>query len=109
MSEISPSRVAYVLVLVGGVILLVLGILSFLGIGFDFGPIRWGWGYFAFAYSGIVMIICGIIALIGAKNVTALSWAIILLIVGIIGGGIGGLLVAIGAVIGLIMYVAKKA
>ncbi len=51
---------------------------------------------FGFAYFGIVTIICGIIAIIGAKSVTTLVWAIVLIIVGIIGGGLGGLLVILG-------------
>lgn len=108
MSEISLPKAAYILVLLGGIIMLILGILSFLGVGFEFGPVRWGWGYFSFAYSGIVMLICGIIALVGAKNVAAISWAIVLIIVGIIGGGIGGLLVVLGGIIGVILYLTKK-
>ncbi len=63
---------------------------------------------FGFAYFGIVILICGIIAIIGAKSVTHIVWAIVLIIVGIIGGGLGGLLVILGGLIGLIAVVIKK-
>jgi len=41
--------------------------------------------------------------LIGARSVTTLVWAIVLIIVGLIGGGLGGLLVLLGGIIGLVV------
>jgi hypothetical protein len=106
MSEISVSRIAYILALIGGILLVISGLLSLIGYGFIyFGPFL----PFSFAYFGIVTLICGIIAIIGAKSVTTLVWAIVLIIVGIIGGGIGGLLVIFGGLIGLIVVITKKA
>ena len=106
MSEISVSRIAYILALLGGILLVILGLLSFIGYSFrSFGPVL-HWGFFA--YGSIVAIICGVIAIIGAKSVTTLVWAIVLIIVGIIGGGLGGLLVALGGILGLIVVVSKK-
>jgi hypothetical protein len=59
-----------------------------------------------FAGFGILALILGIIAIIGAKHVTELIWAIVLIVIGLIGGGaggsIGGLLVLIGGILGLI-------
>jgi hypothetical protein len=102
MSEI--SRISYYLALIGGILLVIFGLLSFIGYAFVyFGPFI----SFGFAYFGIVTIICGIIAIIGAKSVTTLVWAIVLIIVGIIGGGIGGLLVILGGLIGLIVVLTK--
>jgi hypothetical protein len=63
---------------------------------------------FSFAYFGIVAIICGIIAIIGSRSVTTIVWAIVLIIVGVIGGGLGGLLVILGGLIGLIAVLVKK-
>jgi hypothetical protein len=102
MARTSLGQVAYVLALVGGILLVIFGLLSLLSIGFG-GPSFFYWSVHSFGYSGIVMLICGVIAVIGAKSVTTLVWAIVLLIVGFIGGGLGGLLVLLGAIIGLIV------
>ena len=52
--------------------------------------------------SGVLGLIIGIICVIGAKYVGHLGWAIVLIILGIIAGGIGGVLVIIGALLGLV-------
>ena len=56
--------------------------------------------------TGIVLLTLGIICATGAKFVGSLTWAIILIILGLIGGtiggGIGALLVIIGALLGLV-------
>jgi hypothetical protein len=106
MSEI--SRIAYYLVLIGGILLVIFGLLSLFSIGFG-GPSFFYWSVYSFGYSGIVMLICGVIAVIGARSVTTIIWAIVLVIVGIIGGGLGGLLVILGGLIGLIVVITKKA
>jgi hypothetical protein len=57
---------------------------------------------------GIVALIIGIICVIGAKYVSQLAWGIILLVLGIIALGIsnlGGILVIIGALLGLLSRV----
>lgn len=102
MSEI--SRVAYYLALIGGILLVIFGLLSLIGYAFAYIG---SFISFGFAYFGIVSIICGIIAIIGAKSVTTIVWAIVLIIVGIIGGGLGGLLVIFGGLIGLIVVLTK--
>lgn len=56
---------------------------------------------FSFAYFGIVTIICGIIAIIGAKSVTTIVWAIVLIIVGDIGGGLIALILRSAVTSGL--------
>jgi hypothetical protein len=77
-------------------------------IGFS-GLAIFHFGLFAFAYFGIVAIICGVIAIIGARSASTLVWAIVLIIVGIIGGGLGGLLVVLGGLLGIIVVITKKA
>jgi len=105
MSEISISRIAYILALIGGILMVIFGLLGL--IGSSFGPRElFHWGY---SYGGIVTIICGVIAIIGARSANTLVWAIILIIVGIVGGGIGGLLVALGGILGLLKVLLKKA
>jgi hypothetical protein len=53
------------------------------------------------AFWGIIEIILGLVAIYGAKRVTDLMWAIVLIVVGILGGGLGGILVLIGGIVGL--------
>ena len=102
MTQNSLGEVAYYLALIGGILLVLFGLLSLFSIGFG-GPSFLYWSVYSFGYSGIVMLICGVIAVIGAKSATTLVWAIVLIIVGLIGAGLGGLLVLLGGIIGLIV------
>jgi uncharacterized PurR-regulated membrane protein YhhQ (DUF165 family) len=110
MPKSPVSQIAYILVLLGGILLVVFGLVSFIGYSIE-GLLRsFGfflhWGYFS--YGDIVAIICGVVAIIGSKSATTVVWAIVLPIVGIIGGGLGGLLVILGGLIGLIVGATKK-
>ena len=80
-------------------------LLGLLGFVRNLGDFYFNWG---FSYGGIVTLICGVIAIIGARSANTLVWAIILLIVGIVGGGLGGLLVLLGGIFGLITALSKK-
>ncbi len=104
MSEI--SRIAYYLALIGGILLVIFGLLDLIGFS---GLAIFHFSFYAFAYAGIVSIICGVIAIIGAKSASTLVWAIVLIIVGIIGTGLGGLLVVLGGLLGLIAVLTKNA
>ena len=92
------GRAAYYLVLIGGILLVVLSLLGLVGyaisIAVPFGGISFG---FAF-----LPLILGIVAIILAKRATELVWAIILIVVGYLGGGIGGILVLLGGLLGLL-------
>ena len=85
--------------------MIVLGLLSLIASSFEnFGPIlHWG-----FAYGSIVTLVCGVIAVIGSKSVNTLVWAIVLIVVGVVGGGLGGLLVVLGGLLGLVTVMTKK-
>jgi hypothetical protein len=76
------------------------------GLLVDFGGFFFNWG---FAYGGIVTLVMGIIAIIVARSASTLVWAIVLIVVGLVGGGLGGLLVLLGGVFGLITALSKKA
>src|SRR5512139_947299 len=102
MSGISVPRLAYYLALIGGILMVLFGLLGFVR---NLGDFYFGWG---FAYGGLVTVICGIIAIIRARSVNTLVWAIVLLVVGIVGGGLGGLLVLLGGIFGLITALSKK-
>lgn len=105
MSGTSISTIAYYLALIGGILMILLGLL---GLIVDFGGFLFRWG-FGFAYGSIVTLVMGIIAVIGARSVNTLVWAIVLIVVGLVGGGLGGLLVVLGGVFGLITVLSKKA
>jgi hypothetical protein len=109
MSEMSVSRIAYILALIGGILLIIFGLISLIGSSFGPSFLYWGWGFASFSFGGIISIICGVIAIIGARSASTLVWAIVLIIVGIIGGGLGGLLVILGGLLGLIVVITKKA
>jgi hypothetical protein len=53
---------------------------------------------------GIYLIVLGIIAIVGARRVVSIAWAIILIIIGLISGSIAGFLVLLGGIIGLIAW-----
>ena len=110
MSGTSVSTVAYYLVLIGGILMIIFGLVGLL---VDFGGFIFRGG---FAYGGIVTLVMGIIAVIGARSVNTLVWAIVLIVVGLIdgglsgfGAGLGGLLVLLGGIFGLITVLSKKA
>lgn len=99
----SISRLASLLVLVGGILMIIFGSLRLLRD--TFSSVFAGWD---FGLGGLLAIIAGIIAIIGANRVSDLVWAIILIIIGAIVGGIGGLLVLIGGIIGLVANLSHR-
>jgi hypothetical protein len=99
MPDPSLGRAAYILVLIGGILLVVFGLVSLIGTSIANFSLISGFGL----GGAIIQIILGIIALIGAKSVSRLEWAIILIIVGLIAGGIGGILVLLGGILSLIL------
>jgi len=109
MADTSISQIAYILALIGGILLVIFGLISLIGSSFGPSFLYWGWGFASFAFGGIISIICGVISIIGARSASTLVWAIVLIIVGIIGGGLGGILVILGGLLGLIVVITKKA
>jgi hypothetical protein len=101
MAKFGLERVAYILALIGGVILVILGLLSFVGMAFTMFTFS-VFGSIGGSFWGIIEIILGIVAIYGAKRATDLVWAIVLIVVGLIGGGLGGLLVLLGGIVGLV-------
>jgi len=100
---VSISRLAYYLALIGGILMVVFGGLRLLQDSFR--GLYAGWD---FGFGGFLVIIAGIIAIIGASRAGDLVWAIILIIIGAIAGGIGGLLVLIGGIIGLMASLSHR-
>jgi hypothetical protein len=95
----SLAYAGYILALIGGILIVVFSLLGILGTSlFAFSPIV---AIGALAY-GLVGLIIGLICIVGSKYVGNLGWAIVLIILGIIVGGIGGVLVVLGALLGLV-------
>ena len=95
------GRLGYILAIVGGILMVILSILGMLSYAVMMpfsSPLG---GFFG---SGIVTIILGIIAIVLSKRVNELLWAVALIVIGFLGGGIGGLLVLIGGVLGLLAH-----
>jgi uncharacterized membrane protein len=103
------SYVGYILVLVGGIIIIIFGLLDLLEVG---GRIFRDISLFSFLSGtarALFQIVIGIICAIGSKFVSTFVWAIILLVLGIVAGTIGGTLVAIGAILGIVSILLKSA
>jgi len=93
--------VAYILAIVGGLLMVIFSLLSLLNYAISIpfqSPIG---GFFG---AGIITLILGIVAVIVSKRASELIWAIVLIIIGFISGGIGGLLVLIGGILGLLSH-----
>ena len=101
MAKASLGKVAYYLALIGGIIIIIQGLLTFVGMAFMmFMPSFLG--ALGGAFWGIIEIILGIVAIYGAKRLPDLMWDIILIVVGVLGGGLGGILVLLGGIVGLL-------
>jgi hypothetical protein len=101
LANSSLGRLAYVLALVGGALMVVLRLLGFFGFAMvsvmGFGMPRLFPGY------EILGLILGIVAIIIAKRATQPLWAIVLIVIGLIDlQGIGALLVLLGGILGLV-------
>lgn len=100
----SLSRIAYLLALIGGILLILFGLLGLLGSVFlIFSPIA----FLSRTVYSVIQIVIGFFCIIGSKFVTRPVWAIILLVLGILGGGLGGSLVVLGALMGLAVIFLK--
>ncbi len=94
----------YIVALIGGALLILFGFLGLVNIVLvPFSPLF----YLGRATHGLLILIIGIIGVIGARHVGRLGWAIALLILGIIAGGIGGTLLFIGGLLGLLSALVK--
>lgn len=99
MAKHSLSYFAYVLALVGGILMVVFSLFGFLG--YAIMSMSFGMPHF-FGGFDIVVLILGLVAIFISKRANDLIWAIVLIIIGILGSGIGGLLVLVGGILGLI-------
>ncbi len=104
--NLALHSIARILILVGGIILLVGAVLQLIATrGFlDLGPTIRTLDIFTSAIIGIVI---AAIALFGSTQTKSLVWCIILIVLGYFVGSLGGILIFIGALIGLIATLVK--
>ena len=98
----SLSYTGYIFALIGGIIIVLSGALQLLGATINFIRILEILPVFSGTIRAIFHIIIGVVCIAGSKYVSNITWAIILLVLGIITGNLGGTLVLIGAILGLI-------
>lgn len=98
------SFVGYILVLIGGILLSILGLIGVLGILFvPFSALF----FLGEATYGLVTLIIGVVCIICSRLVSSPIWAIIFIILGLAAGGLGGILVVMGAILGLISRITR--
>jgi len=97
------GKISYLLVLVGGIVMVISGIAGLIGMAVLSPSVL---GYVSGGY--ILQMVLGVVAFFLAKRVKELVWAIVLVIIGFIGGGIGGIMVAIGGIASLVAIFLKR-
>ena len=100
------SELARILVLVGGIVLVIFGIIGVLAspiVGFTQGFFE-GIGRLG---QGLLQIVIGLIAFFGHRQLKSLAWTVVILVLGIIAGGLGGILMVIGALIAIMTIFVK--
>jgi hypothetical protein len=106
-NKTSLHSLARLLLLIGGVVLLLAAVLqisnSLRGV-LDLAPRALSLDALT---SEIIGILVGVLALVGAGQIKNPAWSIILLVLGFLVGGLGGILVFIGALIALVATFVK--
>jgi len=97
----SILNLASILCIIGSIIMIVISAFELIGFMTHFFLPLKVFIYLRFFGSTRILItlICGLIALYGSKKVESFIWAVVLIILGLIGGGIGGILVFVGALL----------
>ena len=108
MSLHAPLRsLARALILVGGIVLILGALIQMIGLRsfLDLTPNIRSLGLFTGAIIGLIV---GVLALIGASQVSSPVWTIILMVLGYLVSSLGGILIFIGALIGLVTALVKS-
>jgi len=93
-------RLAPILILVGAVLMIILGILGVLGVAVTSLVSGASAGL---PGSSILTLVLGFVAVAIRKRVDRPIWAVALIVIGLVGGGAGGILVLLGALLVLLL------
>jgi hypothetical protein len=106
-SNQSLRTLAKALIIVGALVLIIGAILSAVNLRslLDLAPNVRSLTFFASALIGLVV---GALALVGSTQVSSPVWMIILIVLGYLVGSLGGILIFIGALIGLVTSLVKS-
>jgi hypothetical protein len=106
-SNQSLRSLARALILVGAIVMVIGAILQAVDMRslLDLTPNVRSLGLFT---SALIALIVGALALVGSMQVSSPVWMIILLVLGYLVGSLGGILVFIGALIGLVTALVKS-
>ncbi len=102
------SYVGYILVLIGGIIIVLFGFLDLLGMAVRIFRDVTVLSFLGGTVQALVQIVIGIVCIVGSRFVSNLVWAIILIVLGIV-AGTGGSIVVIGALLGLVSVLLRSA
>ncbi len=101
MPEEQLTTLARALVLAGGIILLVAGMLRFTNgvvTAYLESPLA-----LSRTQEGVLGIASGVIALAGYRPLDKIPWALLMIVLGIITGGLGGILVLVAGLVSLVV------
>ena len=107
MPEEQLSILAKALALAGGIILVVAGMLEFVGgnvsqyVNSPLEGLRQ-------AQEGVLAIVAGVITLSGYRQLHMVGWGVVLIVLGIITGGLGGILALVSGLISIVTVHAAK-
>jgi len=93
------AKIGHILALLGGIIIVVLSLTALLNLRLYLpfpSPLA---GYLGI---GVITLVLGIVAVFGSRRVNELVWAVVLLVIGLLSGGLGGLLTLLGGLLGLL-------
>lgn len=99
MVELSLSKIALALNVLGGILLIIYGSYGFVMASIGGYAMSGG-----FTFGMLLTMFCGILAMAWSYKADTIKWSVVLIVVGILGvagGSAGGFLVVIGGVIGL--------
>ena len=106
MPEDQLSNLAKALVLSGGVVLLIAGIIDFVGgnVSTYINSPLVGLGQ---GQEGLLAIVAGIISLSSYRQLHVVGWGAVLLVLGIIMGGLGGILILVAGLVSIVTVHAR--
>jgi hypothetical protein len=93
------SELGYAFAILGALVMILLSLANFLGFSITLpfhAPIAAMFG------SALIGLILGVVAFIGSKHVLESIWAVALLVIGYVGGGLGGMMALFGGVLGIL-------
>lgn len=107
LPEEQLSTLARALVLAGGVILVVAGMIAFVG-GNVSSYVSSPLSGLNRSQEGVLAIVAGVLALSSYRQLRMTGWSVLMIVLGIITGGLGGILILVSGLVSLVVAHAEK-